>query len=300
MLVAFLFILLTEYTILCVALPPEMREVSTQANFPEVEYQCTDVEDVDGNCFMNIKRMEDFIRESSAHAAKCGKPLVLIKRDMPASYVHQTWMCPCCGEKLHMKNCCMARTKVSADGAKFSRSQPEFNIRMLSAASLSGVNLQKLQEFLVGHFGVQIAREDNLRIQQTKVRRAIDESFEECKIENKEKAVAETRASENYIGDLEWTDENGVDHSTCRASLTMDGTGATRTYGHKHRGHSSAAVVSDRRTGLPLEIVVSRVSHLYQLCEVTYHHHISQHSSQFVSRHHVSIAHVQLTRGLER
>jgi len=243
-------------------------QTSKSALQNEEQNNCTGVHnsdmiaDTDDNCLMKISNMEDFIRLSTAHAAKCGRALVLIERDRSqGAYVVETWQCPCCNGELKLTNCNKIKSKEVARGAAYSRKQPDFNLRILEGAELSGVNVLKLQEFLSGQLGIKIAADNNLRKQQTKVHEAVDNAYETFKTENREKAVADARASPDYVGDLKWTDDNGVEHSTCQAELSGDGSGATRIYEHKHRGHSSAYVVNDRRTGLPLDLIVSRVSH---------------------------------------
>ena len=47
---------------------------------PKVIWPGEDIPDYDGNCFMKVSKMDDFIRLSTAHSAKCGMPLVLSER----------------------------------------------------------------------------------------------------------------------------------------------------------------------------------------------------------------------------
>ena len=55
----------------------KMSEGYTQTE-PTIECTCNDVDNYEGICFMVVKRMDDFIQESTGHAALCGMPLVLI------------------------------------------------------------------------------------------------------------------------------------------------------------------------------------------------------------------------------
>ena len=63
--------------------------------------------------------------------------------------------------------------------------------------TLAGVNTTKAQELLSGGLGIKIAKDTNLRDQQTKVRAAIGNTFEKRKDENRKKAVAARRAMAN-------------------------------------------------------------------------------------------------------
>lgn len=56
-----------------------MSEGYTQTE-PMIEFTCNGVDDYEGICFMVVKRMDDFIRESTGHAVLCGMPLVLVER----------------------------------------------------------------------------------------------------------------------------------------------------------------------------------------------------------------------------
>ena len=56
-----------------------------------------DVPPYDGNILMQCSRMEDFIRESTRHAGKCGQELKLVERDThQGAGVKQVWTCPVC------------------------------------------------------------------------------------------------------------------------------------------------------------------------------------------------------------
>ena len=115
---------------------------------------------------MKVSKIEDFVRISTAHSAICAKQLVLIERDtMRGAFIRQTWKCPCCKVELHLDNCDMIKSSEVAEGASHSRKQPDFNLRILKGALLSGINITKMQEFVEGHKGIKIARMNNLRLQ---------------------------------------------------------------------------------------------------------------------------------------
>ena len=77
-----------------------------------------------------------------------------------------------------MVNCDMIRSSEVADGAMYSRSQPDFNLRIVKGTQLTGINRTKLLEFMQGEMGIKIATDTNLRRQITKVRKYIASTYE--------------------------------------------------------------------------------------------------------------------------
>lgn len=63
------------------------------------------------------------------------------------------------------------------------------------------------------------------------------------------------RATSDYLGDIELTDELGKVHHTAQSSGGLDGTGATRSYDHKNKGTRSCLVVFSLHTGRPMMVV---------------------------------------------
>ena len=97
---------------------------------------------------MSVSKMEEFIRTSSAHSAWCSMQLELIRHDMKkGSYWEEVWKCPYCSEELRLQSCDMVKTGEVAQGAAYSRCQPEFNTRMVKGASVTGINIQKAGEY---------------------------------------------------------------------------------------------------------------------------------------------------------
>jgi hypothetical protein len=137
--------------------------------------------------------------------------------------------------------------------------QPDFNLRIVAGAALSGINVTKLRELLQGTMGVKLPTVKNIRTQMTKVRSAIGTVFEGRKIENRKEHVAAVREMDGYKGDVTWEDD-GNQHSTCAGPVSHDGGGCTRVYNNRHRGRQSAFVVNSRVTTKPLALVVSQVS----------------------------------------
>ncbi len=76
----------------------EMSKGCTQTE-PMIKCACNDVDDYEGICFMVVKRMDDFIQESTGYAALWGMPLVLVERKAHywGNMLYKVWMCPCCG-----------------------------------------------------------------------------------------------------------------------------------------------------------------------------------------------------------
>jgi hypothetical protein len=157
-----------------------------------------------------------------------------------------------------MNSCNKVKSSHVALGAKYSRKQPELNLRILAGGALVGINTQKLKELFEGHLGVKIASARNLRRQKTK------ETYNECKVQNRIEHVKAARASNNYEGDLVW-EKDGVCHLTSCGDISMDGAGCTHVYNHRHRGKQSAFIVNSKTTGKPLALVVSQVSKRFHI-----------------------------------
>ena len=117
-------------SLVCKDAPVVVSEMSTQTE-PEVIWDGTDVPDYDGNLLMPFVRLENFIRFATVHSSKCGKQLVPRngQLDFDAKVQH-LWKCPCCSAKLYMVYCDMIRSSEAADGAAYSQSQPDFNLRI--------------------------------------------------------------------------------------------------------------------------------------------------------------------------
>ena len=122
--------------------------------------------------------------------------------------------------------------------------------------------MTKHEEFL-GHLGINNARDRSLRDQMTKVSGAIESTFEERKVENRDEHAAAVRLAEDYGGDINWVSKDGEVHSTSCGDLSIDGAGCTRIYGGKYRGRQSAFIVNSRITGKPLCLVVSQASNIF-------------------------------------
>jgi hypothetical protein len=119
---------------------------------------------------MQGNKLEDFICLSSSHAATCGSQLKLVERVTNFGCYLKHWRCSVCNTRLELENCDMVRSESVADGAAYSRKQPDFNLRIVKGAALVGINTTKLQEFLEGLMGIQTPTEMNLRTQITKTK----------------------------------------------------------------------------------------------------------------------------------
>jgi hypothetical protein len=171
-----------------IALSTEVKTTELDENFDsKLRWEGQDIEDYDGNCLLKTSKMDNFIRESTHHSAKCGKRLVLIERNTThqGTMVDEVWKCPCCEAKLSFHNQNMVKSTEFAQDTSYSRIQPEFNLRIAEGAKLEGINLTKLQGFLSGHMGINIPTERNLRKQVTKINSSIHNLCEERKIENR-------------------------------------------------------------------------------------------------------------------
>ena len=244
------------------------KQVSTSAiatqtsHFDHPDFDEIELDPDDANYFMQGSKLDEFIRLSTAHSAVCGRQLMLIDRDTSCGcLLKQTWKCPSCNEEIVFQNCDMVRSTAIAEGTTRSRAQPDFNLRIVKGAALTGINLTKLEELLRGEMGIKIPHYRNLRRNTTKVRNAIDATFEKRKVENRREHVAAVRAQDGYKGDVKW-EKDGKQYSTSAGPVSHDGAGATRGYNNRHRGRQGAFVVNSRVTDKPLALCVSQVSRL--------------------------------------
>jgi hypothetical protein len=243
----------------CKDAPVVVSEMSTQTEH-EVIWDGTDIPYYDGNLLMSFVRLENFIWPATAHSSKCGKQLVLRSRQLDfGAKVQHLWKCPCCSAKLCMVNCDMIRSSEVAEGAAYSRSQPDFNLRIVKGAQLTGINTKKVLEFMQGEMGIKIASDRNLCQQITKARKSIVRTDEDWKVQNRKEHVLAVRSADTYKGDVQWSD-NGKQHSTSAGNICIDGAGCTRVYNNRHRGRQSAAVANSCVAKKPLAWVVSQVS----------------------------------------
>ncbi|KAL7541261.1 hypothetical protein ACHAWF_006894 [Thalassiosira exigua] len=195
--------------------------------------------------------MEDFVRTATRHAAGCGQELRLIVRDTHmGAGVKETWLWPACCQELQFLNIDFVKTEVVQRDRKFSRSQPEINLRIANGFT-AGVNATKSLEFMQNKLAVKTMNLRNLRHANKKVRASVQSVFGKRKRENRIEHNSLTRHDPNYAGDIVW-EQDGICHSTCQSSVAGDGGGSTRSYGHKHRGHQSMYVMNSAVTGNPV------------------------------------------------
>ena len=150
----------------------------------------------------------------------------------------------------------MIRSSKVAQGAAYSRSQPEFNLCIAKGTQLTEINTMKLLEFMEGELGIKIASDRDLRQQITKVRKSIECAYKTPKIQNRKGHLLSVRKSEKYCGNVQW-DSNGEDHSTSAGSVCIDDAGCTHIYNNRHRGRQSATVANTCVTKKPLALVIS-------------------------------------------
>ena len=140
-------------------------------------------------------------------------------------------------------------------GLAYSKSQPNFNLRLVKGTQLSGINTTKLLKFMEGELRIKIASDQNLCQQITNVRKSIEFTYEDKKIENRKEHVLAGRQSEKYCGDVQW-DSNGEHNSTSAGSVCIDGVGCTWIYNNRHCGRQSAAVANSCVT-IPPRVTVA-------------------------------------------
>jgi len=223
-------------------------------------WQGPEISPLNSNIFMDCNKMDDFIRHATCHSAQCGMQLKLIERDTKqGAAVKQVWICPVCNKKLCLLNTNMVKTAVVDRDRKFSRMQPEINLRLAGSFGV-GINMRKTLSFVGGKLGIKTPNPKSMMNLNKKVRGAINNVFEERIIENRREHNEMTRNAEGYEGDLKWKDKNGRTHSTCQSNTSQDGAGCKRSYGNKHNGKQAAFVVNSSVTRKPLFLKTSQTS----------------------------------------
>lgn len=208
----------------------------------------------DGYGLFHISQLSDFILEVGVHAAWCSGIIELESTDFHyGAGITQKYRCSCNKRFVH-KNCKWIKTDIVEYGRKYSRVQPELNIRIVKAAREVGVDLEKLSD-LLAYMGIKTSAYRNVLHQERKIRIAIEDLSTERLQQNFCEHNVACRAQENYIGDIVWIDEYGVTHRVAQGPICFDGGGLTRAYGHKMKGGQAAFVVFSGLTGKPLLVV---------------------------------------------
>lgn len=214
-----------------------------------------------GFCITDVGLHRDFIQKTSKHAGSCGEgaSVEFQSEVRHGSELTEEWVCSNCRKAFIFQSCKWVNTGVPARGKKFSRTQPETNIRIIKAARENGVNFSKARGFLTG-IGVLVANYRNMLDQETKIRTVIEGLSYERLEENRRQHVTLSRKQDNYAGDIVWTDEKGEEHNTSRAGVSFDGGGLTRAYNHRIKGAQAAFIVFSLITHRPIAIVHTQVS----------------------------------------
>jgi hypothetical protein len=151
-----------------------------------------DIRPYDGYIFMKAHMMEDFINMATCHAATCGHPLKLAMRNISqGAAVKEKWKCPLCLNDPELNNCPMVKTKVPGRDRKFSRLQPEINVK-IPTLFCAGVGMKKTAEALENKLSIKIVDYRNIRHANSKVRHAIYTVYKDRMIENRKEHVVKT------------------------------------------------------------------------------------------------------------
>ena len=135
---------------------PANEEVNESANLPPQQKSKTIINKdySDGYGLFHINQLSDFIQELAYHAAQCSGVVGLESTNFKyGAGITQTYKCSCKKKFVH-KNCKWIKTDVVEEGRKYSRTQPELNVRIVKAAREVGVNLEKLCD-LLAYMGIK-------------------------------------------------------------------------------------------------------------------------------------------------
>mmetsp|Transcript_12688 Transcript_12688/g.27557 ORF Transcript_12688/g.27557 Transcript_12688/m.27557 type:complete len:533 (-) Transcript_12688:47-1645(-) len=240
--------------------PPQLAPDTEEGEqTPEQEEMATtNIDYSDGFGLFLINELTDFIQELAYHAAQCGGVYALDAIDFKdGAGITMKWKCSCSEVFIH-KNCKWIRTDIVEVGRKWSRVQPELNIRLVKAAREVGLNLDKLVDFLA-YLGVKASAYNNILHQENKVRVAVEDLSEERLKENLREHTKAARNKPNYRGDIVWTDESGKVHRTSQGPGSLDGAGLTRAYAHKMKGTRSVLIVYSALTNKPIMVIYNSI-----------------------------------------
>ena len=106
------------------------------------------------------------------------------------------------------------KTPVAEPGRKYSRQQPDINMRIAKSSREHGVGmLDKTIRFLSESLGIKTPDRKNLLHTHGKIQEAIRIVAARRKDENQTGHTAAVRNAEEYQGDIEW-EHNGKKYST--------------------------------------------------------------------------------------
>ena len=216
------------------------------------------IEGNEGYGLFDIAMLCDFIHEATSHAAGCGVPVSLKEVNKKhGAGISQTWKCPKCCATLELKNCRWVKSVIET-GRKWSRLQPEINLRIGMGARMNGINLEKLRGLLQGSMGVKVMNRKNARHLERKMRAAIHTMYGEMQKQNLRLHVESSKLRPDYkpIAFV----HNGCTYVAHPGRASMDGVGKKRAYNHRINGDETALVVMSGEIGVPLTIVHSQVS----------------------------------------
>jgi len=157
----------------------------------------------------------------------------------------------------------MVKTKVPGRDRKFSRLQPEINVK-IATLFCARVVMKKTVEALENKLSNKIADYRNIRHANSKVRHAINTVYKDRMIENRKEHVVKTRQRTNYAGDIVW-EKDGKVHSTSSSVISADGAGCTRAFNHRIKGKQSVLIVNSHETKKPISMVHSQVRFCHHL-----------------------------------
>lgn len=145
------------------------------------------------------------------------------------------------------------KSAVMVPGTKFSRTQPEINLLMSSAASNAAIWPDALFQTMA-EVGVQCPTKRNITVAEKKVRVAVDEVAEECMQANRRK---ENKLATDRI---EYISADGITRSAAVVEASHDGMGPKRFINNRCTGTAHIAVTMGVKTGLPLCIPCDLIS----------------------------------------
>lgn len=214
----------------------------------------------------DVAILTSFIHEATSHAAKCQTAINLDEVDKTqGAGIIEYWECPKCNAKLELHNCKWIKSVVES-GRKYSKSQPELNMKLVAGARLNGVNMEKLHGLVSGSLGIKMSNRRNVRHAERKVRDTIKTLYKERTEEFRAEHVEASKLLPDYEP-IEF-EYHGVSSVATPGKVSCDGAGSKRAFRHNITSSETATIIQSETTKKPLALVHSRVSvylffHLY-------------------------------------
>ena len=205
---------------------------------------------------VDIDTESAFLSEFQSHAVECGHRMHQSECKKIGFDNEQTWECSFCQTKLIQRSGWDIQRKEGQRGA---RTHSGLNLSIVYACYEAGVSPEKALE-LFGNAGVQsLTKHAYVELQKHVKEAALDVSDKQLSA-NRREHVTRTRESKDYEDDMMFISTDGKQRSIAQGSISADGCGSVRAYGHKITGSQHGLVIYSCETDKPLYVECDQIS----------------------------------------